>query len=46
MKNENVSRAMRDHASTAKECDTSITVDGVQQEVIESCLVGGDQLIG
>ena len=46
MKNENVSSEMKEimQALHKNKCDTSVTVDGVQQEVIESCLSGGDQL--
>lgn len=50
MKNENVSSEMIEimpalHKNIPTKCDTSVTVDGVQQEeVIESCLFGGDQL--
>ena len=33
------------HKNIPTQCDTSVTIDGVQlEEVIESCLFGGDQL--
>lgn len=50
MNNENVSSEMIEimqalHKNIPTKCDTSVTGDGVQrEEVIKSCLFGGDQL--